>query len=102
MCGLVIRSGRRWRRGDTGISFIGGGGDFSVGEFGHFTLGRRPAALQQVFLDALAFNKPEIFVGSAHTKFDDKLELKDQPTIDFIKQHLAGFDKFIRKVSGKK
>ncbi|HWM47272.1 MAG TPA: NADPH-dependent FMN reductase [Xanthobacteraceae bacterium] len=54
-----------------------------------------------VFLDALVFTRPEIFVGSAQTKFDDKLELKDQPTVDFIRQQLAGFEKFIRKVSGK-
>lgn len=54
-----------------------------------------------VFLEAHTFNKPEVFVGSAHTKFDDKGELKDQPTIDFSKQHLAGFEVFIRKVSAK-
>jgi chromate reductase len=54
-----------------------------------------------VFLEAFAFTRPEIFIGGANAKFDDKLELKDQPTIDFIKQHLAGFEKFIRKVSGK-
>jgi chromate reductase len=53
-----------------------------------------------VFLEALVFTRPEIFVGAAHTKIDDKGELKDQPTIDFLKQQLAGFDKFIRKVSG--
>jgi chromate reductase, NAD(P)H dehydrogenase (quinone) len=54
-----------------------------------------------VFLDALLFTRPEIFVGLAQNKFDDKLELKDQPTIDMLKQQLAGFEKFIRKVSGK-
>jgi chromate reductase, NAD(P)H dehydrogenase (quinone) len=54
-----------------------------------------------VFLEAHTFNKPEIFVGSAQNKFDDKLELKDQPTTDFVKQHLAAFEKFIRKVGGK-
>jgi chromate reductase len=54
-----------------------------------------------VFLEAHTFNKPEIFVGSAHTKFDDKGELKDQPTIDFVKLHLAAFETYIRKISGK-
>jgi len=54
-----------------------------------------------VFLEAHTFNKPEIFVGSAHTKFNDKGELQDQATIDFTKQHLAGFETYIRKVSGK-
>ena len=54
-----------------------------------------------VFLNALTFNTPEIFVGSAQTKFDDKLELKDETTIKFVKQQLVGFAAFIRKVSGK-
>jgi len=55
-----------------------------------------------VFLDGLVFNRPEIFVGVAQQKFDEKtLELKDQATIDIIKQQLAGFEKFIRRVSGK-
>ena len=55
-----------------------------------------------VFLDALAFNTPEIFVGMAPSKFDEKtLEFKDEAGIKFIKQQLAGFEKFIRKVSGK-
>ena len=55
-----------------------------------------------VFLDALTFTRPEIFVGNAAQKFDEKtLELKDQPTIDIVKLQLAGFETFIRKVSGK-
>jgi chromate reductase, NAD(P)H dehydrogenase (quinone) len=55
-----------------------------------------------VFLDGLVFNRPEIFVGVAQQKFDEKtLELKDQATIDIIKQQLGGFEKFIRRVSGK-
>jgi chromate reductase len=54
-----------------------------------------------VFLDGLVFTRPEIFVGTAQHKFDDKtLELKDQPTIDIIKQQLAGFEKFIRRLGG--
>ncbi len=55
-----------------------------------------------VFLDALAFNKPEIFVGMAQTKFDEKTrELKDEPTRNIIKQQLEGFGKFIERVGGK-
>jgi chromate reductase len=54
-----------------------------------------------VFLDAHVFNKPEIFVGMAQTKFDDKLELKDEATINFVKQQLAGFEKYVRKLNGK-
>jgi chromate reductase len=55
-----------------------------------------------VFLDALTLNKPEIFVNNCASKFDDKTgELTDQPTRDFIKQQLEGFQKFIAKVNGK-
>jgi chromate reductase len=53
-------------------------------------------------IDALLFGKPEILVTFAAKKFDEKtLELTDQPTIDIVKQQLAGFDKFIRRVNGK-
>jgi chromate reductase, NAD(P)H dehydrogenase (quinone) len=55
-----------------------------------------------VFLDAHVFNRPEIFVGLAQQKFDEKtLELKDQATIDFVKQQLAGFETYIRRVAHK-
>jgi chromate reductase len=55
-----------------------------------------------VFLDALAFNKPEIFVGGVKGKVDEaKGVLTDQPTLDIIKQQLAGFAKFIGRVSAK-
>ena len=53
-----------------------------------------------VFLEAHTFNKPEIFVGSAQNKFENG-ELKDQATADIIKQHLAAFETYIRKISGK-
>ena len=53
-------------------------------------------------IDAILFGRPEILVTFAATKFDEKtLELKDQPTIDIVKQQLAAFEKFIRQVSGK-
>jgi chromate reductase len=51
-----------------------------------------------VFLDAFVFNKPEICVGAAQTKFDDKTgELKDEATRTIIKQQLEGFEKFITR-----
>src|SRR5580704_7656711 len=52
-------------------------------------------------IDAVLFGRPEVIVAFAGQKFDDKLELKDQPTIDLIKQQLAGFEKLIRKATGK-
>ena len=54
-------------------------------------------------LDAVLFGKPEVFVTFSAKKFDEKtLELTDQPTIDMVKQQLAGFEKFIHRLSGKK
>lgn len=54
-----------------------------------------------VFLNAFTFNTPEIFVGSAHTKFNDKMEFTDEAGIKFITQQLTGFEALIRKLTGK-
>ena len=54
-----------------------------------------------VFLEAMVFNRPEVFVGMAQTKVDAALTLTDQGTRDFIKLQLAGFESFVRKVGGK-
>ena len=51
-----------------------------------------------VFVEALTFNRPEVFVGAAPTKFDADLKLTDQASRDIIKQQLAGFEAFIRRV----
>lgn len=51
-----------------------------------------------VFLNAFVCNTPEIFVGLAQNKFDDKGELKDEATKDFIKKQLEGFAKFVERV----
>lgn len=53
-----------------------------------------------VFLDALAFNKPEIFVGGAQGKLDAEKGITDEPTREIIKQQLAAFDTFIARVKG--
>ena len=50
-----------------------------------------------VFLDALTLNKPEIFVGNCAAKFDETGELKDEATINFIKQQLEAFSSFIAR-----
>jgi chromate reductase, NAD(P)H dehydrogenase (quinone) len=53
-------------------------------------------------LEAFLFGKPEVFVTFSAKKFDEKtLELTDSPTIDMVKQQLAGFEKFIRRLNGK-
>jgi chromate reductase len=51
-----------------------------------------------IFLNAYTFNTPEIFVGAAHTKFDQNLELEDENTRKFVGQQLEGFAKFIMRV----
>src|SRR5262249_1199220 len=49
-----------------------------------------------VFLDAGTLNKPEIFIGSCASKFDEKTgELKDATTRNFLVQQLEAFAKFI-------
>lgn len=54
-------------------------------------------------VDAHIFGKPEIFVSFSAKKFDEKtLELTDQPTIDIVRQQLAGFEKFVRRANGRK
>jgi chromate reductase, NAD(P)H dehydrogenase (quinone) len=53
-----------------------------------------------VFLDAFVFNKPEIMVTFANTKIDEaRGEVTDEPTRELIRQHLAGFAKFILRVN---
>jgi hypothetical protein len=52
-----------------------------------------------ILLNAFSFGTPEIFVGQAPTKFDEKtLELKDEITKKLVAQQLAGFAKFIERV----
>ena len=50
-------------------------------------------------IDAQMFGKPEVFVNFAAKKFDEKtLDLTDEPAKDVIKQQLAAFAKFIKRV----
>lgn len=51
-----------------------------------------------VFLNAFTFNTPEIFVGSAQSKFDEKLDLTDETTRKFVAAQLEGFGKFILRM----
>ena len=51
-----------------------------------------------VFLGAFVFNTPEIFVGTAQSKFNDKGELTDEATKDFLKKQLEAFGKYIERV----
>ena len=49
-----------------------------------------------VMLEARVFNKPEVFVGLAHTKINADGELTDAPTREVIGKQLAGFAAFVR------
>jgi chromate reductase len=50
-------------------------------------------------LDAFLFGKPEVFVNFAAKKIDEKTgELTDEAVKDVIKQQLAAFAKFIKRV----
>ena len=51
-----------------------------------------------VFLNAFVFNTPEIFVGTAQNKFNDKGELTDETTREFLKKQLDAFAKFVERV----
>jgi chromate reductase, NAD(P)H dehydrogenase (quinone) len=53
-------------------------------------------------IDAILFGRPEVIVTFAPQKFDEKTsELKDAAAVDLIKQQLAGFESFIRRLSAK-
>jgi chromate reductase len=53
-------------------------------------------------IDAILFGRPEVIVTFAAQKFDAKtLELKDQTAIDLIKQQLAAFESFVRRIAAK-
>lgn len=51
-----------------------------------------------VFLGSFVFNTPEIFVGTAQNRFDDKGELTDAATKEFLGKQLEGFAKFVERV----
>lgn len=57
--------------------------------------------MAMTYLNAFVFGTPEVFVGMAQTKFDEKtLALKDEPTRKIIVQQLAAFEAFVARVKG--
>jgi chromate reductase len=53
-----------------------------------------------VFLEALVFNKPEIFINNVKTKIDERAgDLIDVPTREIIKQQLASFAAFVERLA---
>jgi hypothetical protein len=60
--------------------------------------------LRQVLtgINAELLVRPEIFVTSAAQKFTaEALELSDKPTLDLVRQQLATFEKFVRRITGR-
>lgn len=51
-----------------------------------------------IFLEGHVMNRPEVFVGAAHTKFDDDGTLKDAPTADIVKLALDAFAAWVKKI----
>jgi len=53
-----------------------------------------------VFFEAHVFNRPEVMVGSAKGKFDEvQGELTDEPTRQLVRQQLASFQQFVRRMT---
>ena len=51
-------------------------------------------------IDAILFGRPEVIVTFAPQKFDEKtLTLKDATALDLIRQQLAGFETFVRRLA---
>lgn len=51
-----------------------------------------------VGLDAYAVNQPQVMIGGGPSKFDAEGKLHDQPSRDFIKQHLEALVKLAKKL----
>jgi chromate reductase len=55
-----------------------------------------------IFLDAVTLNKPEIFIGNASQRIDEKTgQITDEATKKFIGLQLVGFAKFIERFGPK-
>lgn len=55
-----------------------------------------------MFLDAMTLNKPEVFVGSCASRFDEKTgALTDAATRDFVKQQLVALAAFVDRHGAK-
>lgn len=51
-----------------------------------------------IFLEGLVMNRPEIFVGAAHTKFGDDGILTDAPTRDILTDYMTAFAAWVERV----
>ena len=51
-----------------------------------------------VFLNSHVLNTPEVFVGQASTKFNDRLELIDEPTLKVLAAHTQAFVQWVQRM----
>lgn len=51
-----------------------------------------------VYLDAFVMNRPEVFVGAAHTKFSEG-RLSDEPTREVLKNFGEALQTYVRRLS---
>ena len=67
---------------------------------GIFGTARAQYQLRQmlVFLNAHPINKPEVMIGQAAQKFDENLNLKDEPTREFVRQLLVSLAAWTRRL----
>jgi chromate reductase len=52
-----------------------------------------------VFLNGLVMNRPEVFVGAAHNKFDADGNLSDPGTRDFLTEYLKAVQSWAEQVA---
>ncbi len=51
-----------------------------------------------IFLDGLVMNRPEVFVGAAHKKFDENGVLTDAPTREFLAEYMKAVAAWVNRV----
>ena len=51
-----------------------------------------------IFLEGLTMNRPEVFVGAAHTKFDENGTLNDAPTREFLADYMKAFAAWVKRI----
>jgi chromate reductase len=55
-----------------------------------------------LFLNANTLVKPEIFIGSAQTKFDEQGRLTDEPTRKFIAEQMEALRRWALRINGSR
>lgn len=51
-----------------------------------------------IFLEGLVLNRPEVFVGAAHQKFDDAGKLTDEAARTILSDYMVALEAWVKKV----